>query len=85
MAYTPPAGNAVDFSWVGAAAYTPPAGDAVNFSFAPSSPSGTFAGAVAVTGAFAGFSKADLAGREHITADKMIVWNNDPPPGVIPR
>lgn len=38
-----------------------------------------------VTGAFAGFSKADLAGREHITADKMIVWNNDPPPGVIPR
>lgn len=34
MAYTPPAGNALDFSFVGALAYTPPAGGAVLFSFA---------------------------------------------------
>lgn len=31
MPYTPPAGNDVDFTWVGASAYTPPAGDAVDF------------------------------------------------------
>lgn len=36
MAYTPPAGNALDFSFVGALAYTPPAGGVVLFSFAPS-------------------------------------------------
>lgn len=62
MAYTPPAGNAVDFSWVGAAAYTPPAGDAVSFSFAPSSPSGTFAGTVAISGAFAGTTIDTITG-----------------------
>ncbi len=31
MPYTPPAGDAVDFTWAGAASYTPPAGDAVDF------------------------------------------------------
>lgn len=31
MPYTPPNGDAVDFTWVGASAYTPPAGDAVDF------------------------------------------------------
>lgn len=30
MAYTPPAGNAANVSWVGAPAYTPPAGNAAN-------------------------------------------------------
>lgn len=35
MPYTPPAGDAVDFTWVGAASYTPPAGDAVDFAWAP--------------------------------------------------
>lgn len=33
MSYTPPAGDAAHFSWVGVAAYTPPAGDAVHFSW----------------------------------------------------
>lgn len=28
-----PAGNAVNFSWVGVAAYTPPAGDEAHFSW----------------------------------------------------
>lgn len=35
MSYTPPAGDAVNFSWVGESAYTPPAGDAINFSWEP--------------------------------------------------
>lgn len=33
MAYTPPAGNAADFSWQGASAYTAPSGSAANFTF----------------------------------------------------
>lgn len=33
MSYTPPAGDAAHFSWVGAATYTPPAGDEVHFSW----------------------------------------------------
>ena len=33
MAYTPPAGNALNASWVGASAYTPPSGDAINAQF----------------------------------------------------
>lgn len=54
MSYTPPAGNAVDFSWVGQPAYTPPAGDAVNFSWADVAPDAivvTGSGVIAVTGA----------------------------------
>lgn len=35
MAYTPPAGNAVTFTWVGAAPYSPPAGGSLVFSFDP--------------------------------------------------
>lgn len=38
MSYTPPAGNAVNFSWVGQLSYTPPAGNAVNFSWVPADP-----------------------------------------------
>ncbi len=38
MSYTPPAGDAADFSWVGTSAYTPPAGDAADFAWAPSTP-----------------------------------------------
>lgn len=33
MSYTPPAGDAANFSWVGVAAYTPPAGDEAHFSW----------------------------------------------------
>lgn len=62
MPYTPPAGDAVNFSWQGASAYTAPAGDAVNFSFAPSSPSGTFAGVVAVAGEFSGTTITTISG-----------------------
>ena len=35
MAYTPPAGNAADFTWIDASAYTAPAGDAANLAFVP--------------------------------------------------
>jgi hypothetical protein len=35
MSYTPPAGDAAEFSWQGKAAYTAPAGDAADLSFAP--------------------------------------------------
>lgn len=35
MSYTPPAGNAANFSWSGQGAYTPPAGNAANFSWLP--------------------------------------------------
>lgn len=53
MPYTPPAGNAVNFTWQGATGYTAPAGNAVDFSF-QEGVTGTFAGNVAVSGAFAG-------------------------------
>lgn len=33
MSYTPPAGDAANFSWVGVAAYTPPAGGEAHFSW----------------------------------------------------
>lgn len=36
MIYTPPAGDAINFSWVDALAYTPPNGDAINLSWAES-------------------------------------------------
>lgn len=43
MSYTPPLGNAVDATWIGAPAYTAPAGNAVDVSFvaAPTSVVGT--------------------------------------------
>jgi len=44
MAYTPPAGDAVDFSWVGQPAYTAPAGDDVDFAF----PAALVAGRIAL-------------------------------------
>ncbi len=50
MSYTPPAGDAANFSWVGVAAYTPPAGDAANFAWAPSGTTGTGAGTLTFTG-----------------------------------
>lgn len=33
MSYTPPAGSAADFTWLGESAYTPPAGNAVDFTW----------------------------------------------------
>lgn len=51
MSYTPPAGNAANFSWVGVAPYTPPAGDAANFAWAASGVTVTGAGTLAFTGA----------------------------------
>lgn len=51
MSYTPPAGNAANFSWVGVSAYTPPAGNAANFSWAPAGYTATGAGTLGFTGA----------------------------------
>lgn len=51
MAYTPPAGNAVNFDWTGKAAYTPPSWNPVNFSFAPSDATIDIAASVTVTAA----------------------------------
>jgi hypothetical protein len=42
MSYTPPAGNAADFSWAGAAAYVAPAGGAADLSFLVASPAAGF-------------------------------------------
>lgn len=50
MSYTPPAGNAANFSWVGVAAYTPPAGNAANFSWAGAGITATGAGTLTLTG-----------------------------------
>lgn len=36
MSYTPPAGDAANFSWAGDVEYTPPPGDAADFSWVPS-------------------------------------------------
>ena len=44
MSYTPPDGDAANFSWVGAAAYTAPDGDAANMAFAPDIPQATLLG-----------------------------------------
>lgn len=38
MSYTPPAGDAANFSWAGQDAYTAPAGSAANFSWLPENP-----------------------------------------------
>lgn len=51
MSYTPPAGNAANFSWVGVAPYAPPVGDAANFAWAPAGVTATGAGALAFSGA----------------------------------
>ncbi len=51
MSYTPPPGDAANFSWVGVAPYAPPAGDAANFSWAATEVTGTGAGALEFTGA----------------------------------
>lgn len=51
MSYTPPAGNAANFSWVGVPAYTPPAGDAANFSWAATGVTATCAGTLGFSGA----------------------------------
>jgi hypothetical protein len=40
MSYTPPPGDALNFSFLGQPAYNPPQGDAVNFSFVPTSTGG---------------------------------------------
>lgn len=50
MSYTPPAGNAANFTWVGAATYTAPAGNAANFTWAPSGSTGVGSGALLSTG-----------------------------------
>ena len=50
MSYTPPAGNAANFSWVGVAAYTPPAGGAANFSWAATGVTAAGAGTLVFTG-----------------------------------
>ena len=51
MSYTPPSGDAADFSWVGVAAYMAPDGDAADFSWAgasaPDAVEGNAAAAVA--------------------------------------
>lgn len=56
MSYTPPAYNAVNFSWVGAASYTPPAYNAVNFTWVPpvAAVTGTGDGVVPITGSGVG-------------------------------
>ncbi len=51
MSYTPPAGDAAHFSWVGVAPYTPPAGDAAHFAWVPAGVTATGAGTLAFTGA----------------------------------
>lgn len=51
MSYTPPAGDAANFSWEGVAPYTPPAGDAADFSWPPTEVIGVGAGTLEFTGA----------------------------------
>lgn len=53
MAYTPPAGDAIAFGWVGASSYTPPPGDAIHATWL-TNVSGSFAGTVTLAGGFAG-------------------------------
>lgn len=56
MSYTPPAYNAVNFTWVGEPSYTPPSSTAVNFTWVPAVPevTGTGSGSVSVVGAASG-------------------------------
>lgn len=54
MSYTPPAGDAADFSWVGVTTYAPPAGDEANFSWAVTEITGTGEGTLALTGSAEG-------------------------------
>ncbi|CAN7366724.1 hypothetical protein LJR118_002179 [Acidovorax sp. LjRoot118] len=56
MSYTPPAYNAVNFTWVGVPAYTPPVYTAVNFTWVPpvDAVTGVGDGVVLITGAAVG-------------------------------
>jgi len=60
MSYTPPAGDAAQFSWVGAVAYTPPAAGSAPFTWEPAGVTGTGAGVLAFTGA--GVARHGVAG-----------------------
>lgn len=60
MSYTPPAGDAAQFSWVGAAAYTPPAAGSASFTWEPAGAAGTGAGVLDFTGA--GVARHGVAG-----------------------
>lgn len=54
MSYTPPAGNAVNFSWQGTGAYVAPVSPNVNFRFPADSFVATGAGTISITGAASG-------------------------------
>ena len=71
MSYTPPLGNAADFTWAGAASYAPPLGNAASFSFvegpaaegvAGYAAAGGVLGTPAVVGLHALVARAALAG-----------------------
>ncbi len=71
MSYTPPLGNAADFTWAGAASYAPPLGNAASFSFvegpaaegvAGYAAAGGVMGTPAVVGLHALVARAALAG-----------------------
>ena len=51
MSYTPPAGNAATFTWVGATAYTAPAAGTAPLSWVPAFVTGTGAGTLGFAGA----------------------------------
>lgn len=55
MSYTPPAGDAADFSWVGVAAYTPPAGYEADCAWTPEFVTGVGAATLTFVGAAVGF------------------------------
>ena len=88
MSYTPPAGNAANFSWVGVAAYTPPASGAANFAWAADSVAGVagdaegvldFTGAASVAHGISaicagtlGFTGAAEVEHEGITVEAVV-------------
>lgn len=73
MSYTPPDGDAADFSWVGALAYTPPDGDAADFSWVPTEITGTGAGVLSITGAAVGFHGGTVEG----TGDATLSFSGE--------
>jgi len=84
MAYTPPAGDAADLSWVGASAYTAPAGDAADFTFVPpvTTPEGVVTGSgaagtpqVVASQQFAILIAAPALGMPAVvTATPVVIW-----------
>lgn len=86
MSYTPPAGDAANFSWVGQSPYTPPVGDAANFSWFESEappeeplPTSVTVSAVFVGPVFSGVVSYDNRNPRRVSTTAAAGWQQAAP------